>query len=132
MKKAAKILTIVCSCLTILYSIIYLVFYSTNQDLNLSTGAKALIVVLCLIQAALAVVFMIITLKSLNSEKKRIWIGVCNILFCGALGGIFYLIWNPNDDPKVEYASSEPTGHKASEYDAQPIDNELHDENKGE
>lgn len=87
MKKVATIFTWICMCLTVLGSAIYMI-----------VGMQAsLAFAVFLIPVILAGVFGLLQIKSLAKNEKHVWIGVMNILFCGVVGGILYLVWNPSD-----------------------------------
>ncbi|MDD6917872.1 MAG: SHOCT domain-containing protein [bacterium] len=50
-----------------------------------------------LIPAILAAIFEMLQIKSLAKNERHVCIGVMNILFCGIVGGILYLVWNPSE-----------------------------------
>ena len=107
MKKAASILNTIFATLTLIgcitSAILYFVFFfSSGYEINF------VLALFYLGWAILCGVFGTITTNSIKKNKKAVWIGVCDIIFCGVVGGIFYLIWNPNsEDPTAAVAKNE-------------------------
>ena len=55
--------------------------------------------ILSLVLGVLSVLFGSFAISDLNKSRKRIWVGVCNLVFCGLVGGILYLCWKPEVAP---------------------------------
>lgn len=78
MKAAATVLTI-----------IGMVVTAITLPYNVGWGVLLLI---------LDIVVGILSLVTLGTNHKSVFIGIMNLLFCGLLGGIFYLCWNPESN----------------------------------
>lgn len=87
MKKVATIFTWICMWLTIIGCLI-------SEIVGMQAS---LVYVVYIIPLILAAVFGMLQIKSLAKNEKHVWIGVMNILFCGIVGGILYLVWNPSE-----------------------------------
>lgn len=97
MKAAARVLTIISMIYTILFYLIYLI-------VGLVAGSLPLFLV-CILGIALAGTFGGISLASLHKNQKKIWVGVCQLIFAGIVGGILYLCWTPTEEaPKEKIA----------------------------
>lgn len=103
MKKQALIWTYVGMALEIISCAIPCVIY-------LTIGGTGGIVAgfIYLIPMVLSFIFGTMMVKSIGANKKKTWLGVMGILFCWIIGGIMYLIWNPeNADPSKAVAQNE-------------------------
>lgn len=89
MKKAALILTYICGFLNVIWSGVLCVMALNTNDFGLG-----FVYLTCVVVSG---VFTIVATNSILKNNKKIWIGVCDLLFCGLIGGIFYLIWDPNE-----------------------------------
>lgn len=89
MKKAALILTYICGFINVIWSGVLCVTALNANDFGLGFGYLTCVVV--------SGVFTIVATNSILKNNKKIWVGVCDLLFCGLIGGIFYLIWDPNE-----------------------------------
>ena len=87
MKKVATIFTWICMWLTIIGCLI-------SEIVGMQAS---LVYIVYIIPLILAGVFGLLQIKSLAKNEKHVWIGVMNILFCGVVGGILYLVWNPSE-----------------------------------
>lgn len=90
MKKCAIIFIIIGFIIT---SIIHLsnIFYY----LNASNNTKAFYSTILLF---LGIMIFILALTTLARNKRSIIVGLSSIVFCGFLGGILYLCWNPEKE----------------------------------
>ncbi len=116
MKKAASILTKVFGIITVvstaISTIVYLVLGARYNSVFFGYA------VFYFGWFLLASLFLALATKSIKENKKSVGIGVCNILFCGIVGGIFYLIWNPDDDNPTEAVAK-------SDASSRIIENEM-------
>jgi hypothetical protein len=69
------------------------------------------------------VIVFTFSIISLKNNEKRIAFGVLTMIFCSLVGGIFYLVWNPNydEDRKEENIIKRKQEKKLSYSD--PYDN---------
>ena len=94
MGKAALILTTIFGFINVIWAGVLCIL-----SLNANALGLGFFYLACVI---LSGVFTIIAINSIVKNNKKIWIGVCDLLFCGVIGGIFYLIWNPYDANPTE------------------------------
>lgn len=94
MKKAALILTFIFGFINVIWAAVLCV-----MALNADGFGLGFFYLACVI---LSGVFTIIAINSIVKNNKKTWIGVCDLLFCGVVGGVFYLIWNPYDANPTE------------------------------
>lgn len=82
--------------------------------------------ILSLVLGVLSVLFGIFAISDLNKSRKRIWVGVCNLVFCGLVGGILYLCWKPEVAP---VNNNKDGYYTPTDYDAPtaPINNDKED-----
>ena len=103
MKKQALIWTYVGMALEIVSCGIPMIIYTT-----VGGSAGVTMAFIYLIPTLLSFIFGMMMVRSIGANKKKIWLGVMGILFCWAIGGIVYLIWNPeNEDPSKAVAQNE-------------------------
>lgn len=130
-KKPALILIPVGYAFTAIYYVITIIIISviSNQledDISNILGITSVILIVFLI---IGLIIMLLALYSLRDSEKSIMLGVLTIIFVSAIGGIFYLIWNPNrthdeesiQDKPIEEATAKPIQEKPVE---QPIEKE--------
>ena len=79
--------------------------------------------ILSLVLGVLSVLFGSFAISDLNKSRKRIWVGVCNLVFCGLVGGILYLCWKPEVAP---VNNNKDGYYTPTDYDAPttPINND--------
>lgn len=82
--------------------------------------------ILSLVLGVLSVLFGSFAISDLNKSRKRIWVGVCNLVFCGLVGGILYLCWQPEVAP---VNNNKDGYYTPTDYDAPtaPINNDKED-----
>ena len=82
--------------------------------------------ILSLVLGVLSVLFGIFAISDLNKNRKRIWVGVCNLIFCGLVGGILYLCWQPE---AVPVNNNKDGYYTPADYDAPttPMNNDKED-----
>lgn len=82
--------------------------------------------ILSLVLGVLSVLFGIFAIFDLNKNRKRIWVGVCSLIFCGLVGGILYLCWQPE---VVPVNNNKDGYYTPTDYDAPitPINNDKED-----
>lgn len=82
--------------------------------------------ILSLVLGVLSVLFGSFAISDLNKSRKRIWVGVCNLVFCGLVGGILYLCWKPEVAP---VNNNKDGYYTPTDYDAPtaPINNDKED-----
>lgn len=82
--------------------------------------------ILSLVLGVLSVLFGFFAISDLNKSRKRIWVGVCNLVFCGLVGGILYLCWQPEVAP---VNNNKDGYYTPTDYDAPttPINNDKED-----
>ena len=82
--------------------------------------------ILSLVLGVLSVLFGIFAISDLNKNRKRIQVGVCNLVFCGLVGGILYLCWKPEVAP---VNNNKDGYYTPTDYDAPtaPINNDKED-----
>lgn len=96
-------------------------YYLYNLD-KLS-GFMILFDVLFIVLLGAGVIVFTFSIISLKNNKKRIAYGVLTIIFCSLVGGIFYLVWNPNyDEDRKEENIIKRKQEKKSSY-SDPYDN---------
>ena len=66
------------------------------------------------ISFVISLVVCISALRSIHNNQKRIALGILLILFCGIIGGIFYLLWIPEDETAVITTVDNQTGSTIS------------------
>lgn len=78
----------------------------------MKTAAKVFIIIGMIFQFffILPIVFGILALRELDEGKKSTWLGVCLILFCSTLGGVFFLI-SDVDQKKTSKTKQIETNH---------------------
>ena len=105
MKKVATIFTWIFMWLTIIGCLygaiwgiaIYVINVSYDTQDSLAFLPFLILALLAVVFGILALVFGTLQIKSLAKNEKHVWIGVMNILFCGVVGGILYLGWDPSE-----------------------------------
>ncbi len=123
-KIPAQVLIPVGYILTIIESITIISYFMYFANLEDFKGPIIIALVLFLIAGA---IFMIFALLSLHSDDKSIALGVFVIIFCSAVGGIFYLIWQPQNE-EDEVTNNSQTDEGSSEaYDNLKKLKELYD-----
>lgn len=82
--------------------------------------------ILSLVLGVLSVLFGIFAVSDLNKNRKRIWVGVCSLIFCGLVGGILYLCWQPEVAP---VNNNKDGYYTPTDYDAPttPMNNDKED-----
>ena len=82
--------------------------------------------ILSLVLGVLSVLFGFFAISDLNKSRKRIWVGVCNHVFCGLVGGILYLCWKPEVAP---VNNNKDGYYTPTDYDAPttPMNNDKED-----
>lgn len=82
--------------------------------------------ILSLVLGALGVMFGFLATSDLYKNRKRIWVGVCNLIFCGLVGGILYLCWKPEVAP---VNNNKDGYYTPTDYDAPttPMNNDKED-----
>lgn len=82
--------------------------------------------ILSLVLGVLSVLFGIFAISDLNKNRKRIWVGVSSLIFCGLVGGILYLCWQPEVAP---VNNNKDGYYTPADYDAPtaPINNDKED-----
>ncbi|MDY6070225.1 MAG: SHOCT domain-containing protein [Bacilli bacterium] len=82
--------------------------------------------ILSLVLGVLSVLFGIFAISDLNKNRKRIWVGVSSLIFCGLVGGILYLCWQPEVAP---VNNNKDGYYTPTDYDAPtaPINNDKED-----
>lgn len=82
--------------------------------------------ILSLVLGVLSVLFGSFAISDLNKSRKRIWVGVCNLVFCGLVGGILYLCWKPEVAP---VNNNKDGYYTPTDYDAPttPMNNDKED-----
>lgn len=82
--------------------------------------------ILSLVLGVLSVLFGIFAISDLNKNRKRIWVGVSSLIFCGLVGGILYLCWKPE---AVPVNNNKDGYYTPADYDAPtaPINNDKED-----
>lgn len=82
--------------------------------------------ILSLVLGVLSVLFGFFAISDLNKSRKRIWVGVCNLVFCGLVGGILYLCWKPEVAP---VNNNKDGYYTPTDYDAPttPMNNDKED-----
>ncbi len=82
--------------------------------------------ILSLVLGALGVMFGFLATSDLYKNRKRIWVGVCNLVFCGLVGGILYLCWQPEVAP---VNNNKDGYYTPTDYDAPttPMNNDKED-----
>ena len=88
MRKAALILTYICGFINVIWP-----FVLGIMALNADSFGLGFFYLSCVVVSG---IFTIVATNSILKNNKKTWIGVCDLLFCGLIGGIFYLIWDPN------------------------------------
>ncbi len=107
-KSLAK-LFITLGCLGMIgFSIVYLFLL---KDVNASAGYVPFGVIL-----VLSIAVYSSALRSLNNDDKKIALGVLLILFGGIIGGIFYLLWEPDKTGTVVEVNSNGAMPRSSDY----------------
>ena len=109
MKKAAIAFVIVGIIMTIVIGIYQIVTgpqayantYYEQFGKDLTDSQYASVVVTYSVMGSLSIIFALLfgglALFDLFKNKKRTWVGVCALLFCGLLGGILYLCYKPSE-----------------------------------
>lgn len=110
---------------TILGMIATLITSSYNFCAYLAANSVTM-AVLWLITGVLGVLFGIFAISDLNKNRKRIWVGVCSLIFCGLVGGILYLCWQPEVAP---VNNNKDGYYTPTDYDAPttPMNNDKED-----
>ena len=82
--------------------------------------------ILSLVLGVLSVLFGIFAISDLNKNRKRIWVGVSSLIFCGLVGGILYLCWQPEVAP---VNNNKDGYYTPADYDAPttPMNNDKED-----
>ena len=82
--------------------------------------------ILSLVLGVLSVLFGSFAISDLNKSRKRIWVGVCSLIFCGLVGGILYLCWQPEVAP---VNNNKDGYYTPTDYDAPttPMNNDKED-----
>lgn len=110
---------------TILGMIATLITSSYNFCAYLAANSVTM-AILSLILGVLSVLFGIFAISDLNKNRKRTWVGVCNLIFCGLVGGILYLCWKPEIAP---VNNNKDGYYTPTDYDAPttPMNNDKED-----
>ena len=66
--------------------------------------------------AFISLIISISALRSLHNNNKRIALGILLLIFCGVIGGIFYLIWIPEDETVVTTVNENGSTINSVEY----------------
>ena len=82
--------------------------------------------ILSLVLGVLSVLLGIFAISDLNKNRKRIWVGVSSLIFCGLVGGILYLCWQPEVAP---VNNNKDGYYTPADYDAPttPMNNDKED-----
>lgn len=82
--------------------------------------------ILSLVLGVLSVLFGSFAISDLNKSRKRIWVGVSSLIFCGLVGGILYLCWQPEVAP---VNNNKDGYYTPADYDAPttPMNNDKED-----
>ena len=82
--------------------------------------------ILSLVLGVLSVLFGSFAISDLNKNRKRIWVGVSSLIFCGLVGGILYLCWQPEVAP---VNNNKDGYYTPADYDAPttPMNNDKED-----
>lgn len=114
MKKATLVWTIIGMVVTIGMCLVNIV--------NALETGYGILSVLYLVSLGLCITFGVLSILSINRNEKKIWLGVCSLLFCGLIGGILYLCWQPpSNNPVTKETTSEKTTYSPSDYDAPEV-----------
>ena len=59
----------------------------------------------------LSFIFSVSALNSLRKNRKNVVLGILLLVFCGFLGGIFYLAWDPTPETSTVVTVSNESGN---------------------
>ena len=124
MKKAALILTTIFGFINVIWAGVLCIL-----SLNANALGLGFFYLACVI---LSGVFTIIAINSIVKNNKKIWIGVCDLLFCGDIGGNFYLNWNPYDANPTEAVAKTEESSRVIENKIQAKEEPTPKENAAE
>ncbi len=110
--KVVKIITLILAILgivsgAILLLAVLILFMAGGTSYSFSDGTDTYtinltpILVMLGISSVISIILNSICVSSISKGYRKVWVGVCQIIFGNALTGILYLVWDPSRTEKI-------------------------------